>query len=67
MKFQKNDAVFCNVMNPATGHIKKVAKDQSWADVEWHCGVKCTYTMRTPTRMLIHLLPVLNKHLGVDD
>lgn len=55
------DAVFFDCENPATGHIKRLSKDKSWADVEWHVGAGCVYTGRVSTKDLILLMPLLNK------
>ena len=58
---KKGAAVFFNCENPAIGHIKRLSKDKSWADVEWHYGVGCIGTNRVYTKHLILLMPALNK------
>ena len=58
---KKGDAVFFDCKNPATGYIKRLSKDKTWADVEWHPGVGCVYADRVYTKHLILLMPVLNK------
>lgn len=64
-KMEKGDAVFFNCKNPAIGYIKRLSKglskDKSWADVEWHAGLNCTYTDRVNIKHLILLMPILNK------
>lgn len=60
-KMEKGDAVFFNCENPATGHIKRISKDKSWADVEWHVGLNYVYTDRVYTKHLTLLMPILNK------
>lgn len=58
---KKGDTVFFDCENPATGHIKRIGKDKSWADVEWHAGVGCVYVDRVYIKHLILLMPALNK------
>lgn len=57
---KKGDAVFFDCKNPATGHIKRLSKDNSWADVEWHYGVGCISMNRVYAKHLILLTPALN-------
>lgn len=61
--FKVGDSVFYNCLNPATGFVKRVAKNGEWADVEWNVGLSQTYVSRTLTKNLIFLNEVLNKAL----
>ena len=58
---KKGDAVFCKCAYPATGHIVRIAKDKTWADVEWCAGLKCVYISRIKTSLIDLLMPVLNE------
>lgn len=46
--------------NPAVGFIKRMAKNKSWADVEWIQGIKDSYSSRVKTDNLRPLNGVLN-------
>ena len=56
-------AVFYRCSNPATGFVKRMAKNREWADVEWNYGINSTGTRRAPMKELIKLTPVLNEVL----
>lgn len=60
------DAVFFNCSNPATGFIKRMAKDKSWADVRWNASLDFSYVSRVDTKNLIHLLDVLNLFIDIN-
>ena len=62
-QFENGDAVFFQCENPATGFIKRLAKDKSWADVRWNVDLDCGYVTRVMTENILLLCPVLNKHL----
>jgi hypothetical protein len=64
-EFEKGDAVFFKCSNPATGFIKRVGKDKTWAIVEWSYGLDCRSATKQKLEHLVHLTPVLNQHLGV--
>ena len=56
-------AVFFRCSNPATGFIKRMAKNREWADVQWNFGLDCTYVKRAKMVNLIKLTPILNAAL----
>lgn len=62
--FMRNDHVFFACTNPGTGWVKRVAKDQSWAEVEWQPDERIRYVKRYDTKYLRLLNPVLNDFLG---
>lgn len=57
------DSVFYKCRNPATGRVKRMAKDRSWADVEWDDGSR-RYTKRVKTKNIELLCAVLNEWMG---
>jgi len=57
------DSVFYKCRNPATGRIKRMAKDKSWADVEWDDGSGYRYTKRADIKNIVPLCRVLNQYL----
>lgn len=63
-ELEVGSAVFFKCSNPATGFIKRLAKDKSWADVEWHYGLNCKSVRRNKTIHLVKLTPILNRYLG---
>lgn len=56
----RNSFVVFTCANPAVGFIKRMAKDGSWADVEWISGRDSRYTSRVVTESLRPLNGVLN-------
>lgn len=56
-------AVFFRCTNPATGFVKRMARDRSWADVEWNWGIGCSGVRRCKLDDLIKLTPALNRFL----
>ena len=42
-----------------------MAKDKTWADVEWNVSLGRSYVSRTETNNLVKLIPYLNKIFGV--
>lgn len=46
--------------NPAVGFIKRIAKNNTWADVYWIQGINSGYTSRTDMRDIRPLNGILN-------
>lgn len=59
------DAVFFLCSNPATGRVKRMAKDGSWFDVEWDDGDR-KYTRRAKRSEIELLCAVLNEWQGIE-
>lgn len=58
MRIKKADWVKCNAddsKNPRIGFVKRLAKDGSWADVDWHSHRK---RMRTEALEPMHTIPL---------
>ena len=55
---QKHDLVICRAERAAPGYVVRVGRD--WADVEWHCGIGCTYRSRQPLRLLVPIRDALD-------
>lgn len=60
-KLKKDDLVVFRCTNPAIGWVDRVAKDGSWADVEWFGSRKHPHVSRQLTRNIIKLNPIFNK------
>ncbi len=56
----KNSLVVFTCTNPAVGFIKRMAKDKSWADVEWISNPGRPYVSRVFVKNLRPLNGVLN-------
>lgn len=56
-------AVFFKCNNPATGFVKRRAKDKSWFDVELNYGLDCRSSRRVRAKDIIKLTPILNTYL----
>lgn len=58
---EKGDMVFFKCSNPAVGIVKRIAKDKSWAEVNWiDIDRIVTKAHRCPVKHLELLNPVLN-------
>lgn len=62
-EIEKGSAVFFKCTNPATGYVKRIAKDKSWVDVEWSYGLDCRSTRRVRMKDIFKLTPVLNDYI----
>ena len=64
MEFVCGEKVFCKCSNPATGYIKRLARDGTWADVHWETVDQTPYTSHIRTANLLPLTECLNQFLG---
>jgi hypothetical protein len=60
-KLEKGDQVVFKCTNPATGWVKRVAKDGSWADVLWDSGMNFRYVARHKTKDMVKTNPIFNR------
>lgn len=60
-KLKRGDHVVFKCLNPATGWVKRVAKDGSWADVEWNGSIDWRYTARHKTSHMVKTNPIFNR------
>ena len=49
----KGDVVIYKCSRTATGRIKRISEDKSWAEVEWDLGDGCKHTSRVNTKNII--------------